>query len=703
MYYKVEGDENHDGTEPGYVSVTIRPKAIDASAITLSPDAYTYDGQPKEPKVTVKDGDAITIPDGEYAVSYQNNINAGIATVTVSAVSGSNYAVNGAVTFRIAQAAAVLTAPPEAKTGLYYTGEVRELIKAGVTGDGTVVYAVNGGNYSAAIPASAAVGDYTVTYKVLGDANHSDTAPADLGVVKIEKNTVKNPTIWLSSDTFRYNGSQQQPVITVYDDGSRLIPGHEYVVSIAGTNGNVGMVDVDTYTVTITTPSASNYVIANDGTVDNTRTFTITAANQETISITGTQARVRYGDAIQLGTTGGSGSGTITWTVTGGSTISPTGLLTVKDVGGPIRVTVTCSAGGNYTDVSAAWEFTAEKKPVTAVLTAENRDYADGGDTTVVHAAVPGSQLVSGDSIAIGDLTGTFDDANVGTNKRLRVDSSSPAVTGTNWEKYEIACPAYTTASILAVSAAVDTDPAPVSPLIYDAGRDQALVTAGTATGGLMVYSLDGTNYTQVIPRARNAGKYTVYFKAQGDGNHTDSEERTVDVTIGRQPVTPRIELTPPTAQYDGSVKRPKITVRDAANNVIPESEYKPTYVSDSGENWADKGGYTVRIEDIPGGNYDIGTATETFTISTTPQNPLEIVNKPGLVYYGDTFTLSATGGSVSAAVTWSSSDDTVAHVDEGGLVTIRGTGPATITAEKAAPTMTRCGPPIPSTRCKSR
>ena len=684
VYYKVKGDENHDGTEPGYVSVTIRPKAIDASAITLSPDAYTYDGQPKEPKVTVKDGDAITIPDGEYAVSYQNNINAGIATVTVSAVSGSNYAVNGAVTFRIAQAAAVLTAPPEAKTGLYYTGEVRELIKAGVTGDGTVVYAVNGGNYSAAIPASAAVGDYAVTYKVLGDANHSDTAPADLGVVKIEKNTVKNPTIWLSSDTFRYNGSQQQPVITVYDDGSRLIPGHEYVVSIAGTNGNVGMVDVDTYTVTITTPSASNYVIANDGTVDNTRTFTITAANQETISITGTQARVRYGDAIQLGTTGGSGSGTITWTVTGGSTISPTGLLTVKDVGGPIRVTVTCSAGGNYTDVSAAWEFTAEKKPVTAVLTAENRDYADGGDTTVVHAAVPGSQLVPGDSIAIGDLTGTFDDANVGTNKRLRVDSSSPAVTGTNWEKYEIACPAYTTASILAVSAAVDTDPAPVSPLIYDAGRDQALVTAGTATGGLMVYSLDGTNYTQVIPRARNAGKYTVYFKAQGDGNHTDSEERTVDVTIGRQPVTPRIELTPPTAQYDGSVKRPKITVRDAANNVIPESEYKPTYVSDSGENWTDKGGYTVRIEDIPGGNYDIGTATETFTISTTPQNPLEIVNKPGLVYYGDTFTLSATGGSVSAAVTWSSSDDTVAHVDEGGLVTIRGTGPATITAEKA-------------------
>ena len=116
---------------------------------------------------------------------------------------------------------------------------------------------------------------------------------------------------------------------------------------------------------------------------------------------------------------------------------------------------------------------------------------------------------------------------------------------------------------------------------------------------------------------------------------------------------------------------------------MIPESEYKATYVSDSGENWTDQGTYTVKVENITGGNYVVETATADFVISTSAQAPLEIVNKPGLVHYGDTFTLSAVGGSGNSAVTWSSSDDTIAHIDGNGLVTIKGVGPATITATK--------------------
>lgn len=40
-------------------------------------------------------------------------------------------------------------------------------------------------------------------------------------------------------------------------------------------------------------------------------------------------------------------------------------------------------------------------------------------------------------------------------------------------------------------------------------------------------------------------------------------------------------------------------------------------------------------------------------------------------------------GGSGSSAVTWSSSDDTIADIDANGFVTIKGVGPATITATK--------------------
>ena len=693
VYYMVKGDANHEDTAPGQVSVTIDPKEI-TPTITLSQDSYVYSGAEWKPAVTVKDGntgigttDSTTGENSEYSVSYRDNVNAGTATVIVSNKNGGNYIVNGTAEFTITKAPAQFTTNPEGIADLKYNGTLQNLVKAGVSGDGTVVYSVNGGNYSAAVPAASAVGTYKIEWKVLGDANHSDTTPGQL-TVSIAKNTVNTPTISLSADTFKYNGSQQKPTIIVYDDSGAVIPEREYVVTITGVKSN-NMVDVDTYTVTITTPSTSNYEI----TTSNTRTFKIVPADQETISITGTQAKVSYGDTIQLGTTGGAGTGTVTWKVTGASgttiksTITAGGLLTVKDVGGPITVTATRSMGSNYGDVSATWEFSAGKKQVTAVVTAADRNYIAGDTTATVTATVPNSELVSGDSIIITGLTGTFDDANAGTNKKVTIDSSSASVSGTNWENYDITYPITTTASILAAAATVDTDPQ-AKTLTYDASQSQALVTAGTATGGTMVYSLDGTNFTPAIPKAKDAGDYTVYFKAKGDGNHTDSAVGTVPVTIDKQTVvTPQIELNPPTAPYDGKVKRPEVAVLDGANNVIPASEYKATYVTDGSKNWTDQGTYTVKVEDITGGNYIVTTATADFTISTTAQNPLEIVNKPGLVYYGDTFTLSATGGSGSGAVTWSSSDENIAHVDANGLVTIKGTGSATITAEKAGGT----------------
>ena len=691
VYYMVKGDANHADTEPGQVSVTIKPKES-TPTITLNPTSFIYDGTAKTPAVTVTDDGKVIDGPGtakpEYSVSYRDNTNAGMATVTVSNKNGGNYIVNGTATFEITKKAPTFTAPAGIPN-LQYNGEAQELVTAGVCHEGTVEYSVNGGNYSSAIPVGTAVGTYTIDYKVLGDANHSDTAPVRL-TVSIGKNVVKIPGISLSQNQFTFNNSQQKPVITVSDDSGRLIPEREYKVEIEGTNGNVGMVDVDKYTVTITTPDTSNYVITNDGTV-NVRTFEIVPADQESIVINGTQAQVRYGDDIQLSVTGGTGAGTISWEVaakdgsTIASTISPTGLLTVRDVGGPYTVTVT-RARPNYGTVSAKWEFSVSKKPVTAVLTGVDRPYAAGDKTVTVTAVVPDSELVAGDSITIADLSGVFDTDSVGTAKKVTVNRSNPNISGNNSDKYTVTIPETTTASILAGAAEVTADPTP-NTLTYDVSKDQELVTAGTAAGGTMVYSIDGTNFYAAIPETKDAGTYTVYYKAQGDGNHTDSEVKSVQVTIDKLTVASgdvQIELTPPSGQYDGNVKRPEVVVRDKANNVIPATEYKVTYVDDSGENWTNQGTYKVKVENITGGNYVVETATADFVISTSAQAPLEIVNKPGLVHYGDTFTLSAVGGSGNSAVTWSSSDENIAFVDANGFVTIKGVGSATITATKA-------------------
>ena len=696
VYYMVKGDDNHADTQPGQVSVTIKPKEI-TPTITLNPTSFIYDGTAKTPAVTVTDDGKVIDGPGtakpEYSVSYRDNINAGTATVIVSDNNGGNYIVNGTATFEITKKVPTFTAPAGIPN-LQYNGEAQELVTAGVCHEGTVEYSVNGGNYSSAIPVGTAVGTYDIDYKVLGDNNHSDTTPVRL-TVSIGKNVVKTPGISLSQNQFTFNNSQQKPVITVSDDSGRLIPEREYTVRITGVKSDGtacdNMIDVAEYTIKIITPDTSNYVIADDGTVDNTRIFEIVPADQESIVINGSQAQVRYGDDIQLSVTGGTGAGTISWAVeakdgsTIASTISDTGLLTVRDVGGPYTVTVTRTRP-NYGTVSAEWEFSVSKKPVTAVLTGVDRPYAAGVKTVTVTAAVPDSELVAGDAIIISGLSGVFDTDSVGTGKKVTVDRTNLNISGNNLDKYTVTIPETTTASILAGAAEVTTDPTP-NTLTYDASEAQELVTAGTAAGGSMVYSLDdGTNFTAAIPKAKDAGKYTVYYKAQGDGNHTDSEVKSVQVTIDKLTVASgdvQIELTPPSGQYDGNVKRPEVVVRDKKNNVIPATEYKVTYVDDSGENWTNQGTYKVKIENITGGNYVVETATADFVISTSAQNPLEIVNKPGLVHYGDTFTLSAVGGSGSSAVTWSSSDDTIADIDANGFVTIKGVGPATITATK--------------------
>ena len=81
-------------------------------------------------------------------------------------------------------------------------------------------------------------------------------------------------------------------------------------------------------------------------------------------------------------------------------------------------------------------------------------------------------------------------------------------------------------------TATVTTAPTAISGLNYS-GSPVALVTAGEATGGTMVYSLDGTNFSPDIPKAESAGTYTVYFYAKGNEDNNDSEPQSLTVNVG--------------------------------------------------------------------------------------------------------------------------------------------------------------------------
>ena len=101
VYYKVVAKDGYKDVEPASLKVTIAPKTVSSPTITLNATEYEYDGTAKEPSVTsVKDGDTV-IPASEYTVSYENNKEAGTATVQIVDKEGGNYAVSGSTTFTI--------------------------------------------------------------------------------------------------------------------------------------------------------------------------------------------------------------------------------------------------------------------------------------------------------------------------------------------------------------------------------------------------------------------------------------------------------------------------------------------------------------------------------------------------------------------------------------------------------------------------
>lgn len=62
---------------------------------------YEYTGDAIRPAFTLKDDLGNTIPESEYTLAYANNIELGMATVTVSDNAGGNYAVSGTASFEV--------------------------------------------------------------------------------------------------------------------------------------------------------------------------------------------------------------------------------------------------------------------------------------------------------------------------------------------------------------------------------------------------------------------------------------------------------------------------------------------------------------------------------------------------------------------------------------------------------------------------
>ncbi len=75
---------------------------------------------------------------------------------------------------------------------------------------------------------------------------------------------------------------------------------------------------------------------------------------------------------------------------------------------------------------------------------------------------------------------------------------------------------------------------APQARKLFYTGEPQELVTAGSADGGELRYSLDGEKDSAAIPTATEVGSYTVFYVLAGDRNHLDAPGGSVTVRIDK-------------------------------------------------------------------------------------------------------------------------------------------------------------------------
>lgn len=106
----------HTATVP-YLPLGTKKEMSDPEISVEPLPGYTYDGAAKTPAIVVHDNAGTLVQGDEYTVSYSDNINAGTAAVTVSAVEGSKM-YTGAVTvpFTISKAAQKLSVTKRTKT-----------------------------------------------------------------------------------------------------------------------------------------------------------------------------------------------------------------------------------------------------------------------------------------------------------------------------------------------------------------------------------------------------------------------------------------------------------------------------------------------------------------------------------------------------------------------------------------------------------
>ena len=371
---------------------------------------------------------------------------------------------------------------------------------------------------------------------------------------------------------------------------------------------------------------------------------------------------------------------TVTWSTSNAlvATVSSTGVVTAA---GPGSATITATSNANSA-LTATCDVTVILHPTGVAVSPTTASLEVGGNTTLTATVSPSNAT---------DQTVTWSSSNAS----VATVSASGVVTAVGPGTATISCktndgakassPSCTVTVIQHVTG-VALDYSTLNLNVRDTSTLKATVSPANATDKTVTWSSDDESVAKVstsgVVTAVGPGTATITVKTN-DGGWTD----TCVVTVSTVPVT-GISLSPATfSVVIGSTYRvtAKISPTNATDLSVTWESSDPsiaTVDSNGVVKGVATGTATITATTTDGGYVGSSTATVTNVPPPTAVAGVSLDKTTLTLAVGDNFTLTATVSPSNAAnksVTWSSSDASVATVNN-GVVTAVGVGTATIT-----------------------
>ena len=637
VWYKVVGNSNVNDVAPASIDCSIAEKRVTTPTITLNPTSYTYSGSQCKPTPTVKDGSTV-IPSSEYTVSYSNNTNVGTATVTISDNTAGNYYISGTTTFAISKVTPTVTAPT-AKS-LTYNGSGQTLANVGSTNFGTLQYCLtSGGTYSTTVPQGTNAGSYAVWYKVVGNSNVNDVAPA-----KIDCSIAKaNGTATVNGTTNTYNGSAKN-LITVSNNTGTM---HYKVDSGAWSTTVPQATNAGSWKIYWYMDASSNY---NGIASASTRYVSSSIAKANgSVTTAPTAKSLTYNGSAQALVNAGTGTGTMLYTAGYDVTLytepdgtkwkriahhnnpASTGVFSTSDSfsAGAYRSADVWFDVNTMVNGLTSFEFMVKQKTTSSASEVKYRWIQTKSPVSATYTDVAPSNVtrITTDGYTDGGYGGLYI---LNSSSYMVIANSNNG----NWYGAFGACKVY--------SGGIP-------------GYPNTTVTSGYMD---LYVKVSDTSWSTTIPSRTAVGNYVIAYKASASTNYNESASGSVTTTIGK--VTPTV--TAPKAcslTYNGSAQN---LVSGGSTN-FGSLQYSTTSggtYSTTIPQGTNATSYEVWYK-VVGNNNVNGTTATKVAVTIAKANPTYTAptKKTGLVYNGNNQNLLNAGSTSHGTIQYSSDNST--------------------------------------------